>query len=86
VAESAVLGLPDPVLGEKLVACLVVKDGARVTLADVRSHCLRSLSFVRIPREVRIVAALPKTSSGKLSRAAIHGTFAEGAPAESAKS
>jgi long-chain acyl-CoA synthetase len=77
VVESAVLGLPDPVLGEKVVACLVVAEGAEVTLSSVRSHCLRSLPLVRTPREVRIVKALPKTSSGKIARAALAKAFSE---------
>jgi acyl-CoA synthetase (AMP-forming)/AMP-acid ligase II len=76
VAESAVLGVPDPVLGEKLVACVIVKDGTTVTLGDLRAHCLKSLSFVRVPREVRFVKSLPKTASGKIARAALGTTFA----------
>ena len=40
VAESAALGLPDPMLGEKLVACVVVKLGASVSPGDLRAHCL----------------------------------------------
>jgi acyl-CoA synthetase (AMP-forming)/AMP-acid ligase II len=77
VAESAVLGVPDPVLGERLVACVTVKAGAIITLGDLRAHCLKSLSFVRTPREVRFVAALPKTASGKIARAALGVAFAE---------
>jgi acyl-coenzyme A synthetase/AMP-(fatty) acid ligase len=77
VVESAVLGLPDPVLGEKVVACLVIAEGAEVTLSSVRTHCLRSLPLVRTPREVRIVKALPKTSSGKIARAALAKAFSE---------
>jgi len=78
VAESAVLGLPDPILGEKLVACIKVKDGETVALGDLRTHCLKSLPFVRTPREMRFVKALPKTASGKIVRAALKATFAEG--------
>jgi long-chain acyl-CoA synthetase len=76
IAESAVFGVPDPVLGEKLVACVTVKEGATVALGDVRAHCLKSLSFVRTPRDVRIVKALPKASSGKIVRAALAAVFA----------
>jgi acyl-CoA synthetase (AMP-forming)/AMP-acid ligase II len=75
VAESAVLGLPDPLLGEKVVACVVLKAGAQITPGDLRAHCLKSLSFVRTPREVRFLATLPKTSSGKIARAALAGEF-----------
>lgn len=71
VAESAVLGVPDPVLGERLVACLVLKPGASVSASDVRAHCLKSMPLVRTPRELRFLDALPKTSSGKLTRRAL---------------
>jgi long-chain acyl-CoA synthetase len=76
VAESAVLGVPDPVLGERLVACVVVKAGAEVGAGDLRTHCLKSLPLVRTPREVRFVAAIPKTSSGKIRRAELPALFA----------
>jgi acyl-CoA synthetase (AMP-forming)/AMP-acid ligase II len=78
VAESAVLGLPDPVLGEKLVACVTVKEGATIVLGDLRAHCLKSLPFVRTPREVRFVKAIPKTASGKIVRASLGAVFAAG--------
>jgi acyl-CoA synthetase (AMP-forming)/AMP-acid ligase II len=76
VAESVVLGVPDPLLGEKVVACVVLKEGAEITPGDLRAHCLKSLPLVRTPREVRFVKSLPKTSSGKIARAALAGEFA----------
>ncbi len=79
VAESAVLGVPDPVLGEKLVACLVLKPGASVSASDVRAHCLKSLPLVRTPREVKFLDVLPKTSSGKITRKALLELFTGGA-------
>jgi long-chain acyl-CoA synthetase len=75
VAESFALGLPDPILGEKLVACVVVKPGASVSPGDLRAHCLESLPLVRTPRELRFVPALPKTSSGKIARAELAKAF-----------
>jgi acyl-CoA synthetase (AMP-forming)/AMP-acid ligase II len=76
VAESAALGVPDPMLGERLVACVVKRAGAEVAAADLRTHCLRSLPLVRTPHEVRFVAAIPKTSSGKVRRAELPGLYA----------
>jgi acyl-CoA synthetase (AMP-forming)/AMP-acid ligase II len=86
VAESAALGIPDPVLGERLVACVVLANGAQVAPGDLRSHCLKSLPLVRTPREVRFVPALPKTASGKVMRAVLPKLFAEAAPAAAASS
>ncbi len=68
VLESAVLGVPDPSLGEKLVALVVSRPDRPLDVAAVKSHALRWLPFVRTPRELHAVAALPKTASGKVDR------------------
>ncbi|HXU02664.1 MAG TPA: class I adenylate-forming enzyme family protein [Polyangia bacterium] len=81
VAESAVLGVPDPVLGERLVACVVLKPGAGPSAGDIRQHCLKSLPLVRTPREVRFVVTLPKTASGKVMRAELPQLFSSAAAA-----
>ena len=80
IAESAVLGIPDPVLGESLVACVVAKPGADLDPRELRAHCLKSLPLVRTPREVRVVMIVPKTSSGKLQRVGLAKIFADAAP------
>lgn len=80
VAESAVLGLPDPLLGERLVACVVARDGVRPAAGDLRAHCLKLLPLVRTPREVRFVTAIPKTSSGKIMRVELKKLFNEAQP------
>jgi acyl-CoA synthetase (AMP-forming)/AMP-acid ligase II len=69
VLESAVLGVPDPVLSEKLVALVQARPGRDLDAASVKAHALRWLPFVRTPREVHVVAALPKTASAKVDRA-----------------
>ena len=68
VRESAVLGVPDPTLGERIVACVVLEPGASLDLKELRTHCLKAMAFVRVPRELHVVADLPKTSSGKVNR------------------
>lgn len=75
VQESAVLGVTDPTLGEKLVALVVAKPGRPLDAAAVRGHALRWLPFVRTPREVHLVTALPKTASGKVERAKLRGAL-----------
>lgn len=71
VRECAVIGLPDPVLGERIVAYLTVAPGPPLNLSELRQHCLQSLPFVRVPAHFEIAAELPRTDSGKISRAAI---------------
>lgn len=71
VLEAAVLGVPDSALGEKLVALVVARPGRALDAAQVKAHALRWLPFVRTPRELHVVAALPKTASGKVDRGAL---------------
>ncbi len=71
VAECAVLGIPDTLLGEMIVACVVPTAGASVGADEIRRHCLGSLPFVRVPKQTRIVSHLPKTASGKIDRVAL---------------
>ncbi len=71
VREVAVVGLPDPLLGERIAAYVTLTDGPPVELAEFRQHCLQSLPFVRVPKLFEIVEDLPRTDSGKVSRAAL---------------
>lgn len=71
VDEVAVIGVPDPVLGEKVVAYVVAHPGRDVEASNLKAHCLQSLPFVRVPKAFELVTELPKTASGKVSRGAL---------------
>jgi long-chain acyl-CoA synthetase len=77
VSESAVLGIPDHILGEKIVACVVLKPGAAIEVDALRTHCLKLLPLVRTPREIRFTHNLPKTESGKIDRRGVVAHFNE---------
>ncbi len=70
VSEVAVAGRPDPEWGERVVAW-VVPDGraGAPTLGELRSLVREHLAAFAAPRELFLVASLPKTSIGKLKRA-----------------
>jgi long-chain acyl-CoA synthetase len=77
IRESAVLGIPDDILGERIVSCVVLHPGANVKTEDLRTHCLQFLPLVRVPREIRFSDGLPKTSSGKTDRSRLAAHFHE---------
>jgi acyl-CoA synthetase (AMP-forming)/AMP-acid ligase II len=83
VAESSVFGVPDALLGERVVACVVAAPGHRPNARDLKRHCLRSLPYLRVPKEIHLVSELPKTAFGKVRRDALRMSLA-GARAEAA--
>lgn len=69
VTAAAVVGRPDPVLGEEVVA--FVQVSVAVAEADLLSFAAERLARTKHPREVHIVAAVPLTSVGKTDRKAV---------------
>jgi long-chain acyl-CoA synthetase len=67
VAEAAVVGVPDPLCGEAVVAFIVRKDAA-LTADDVRKHARQSLTNYKVPRIVVFRDDLPKSNVGKVLR------------------
>jgi len=66
VARVAVVGAPDPVLGEIGVAVVVLAEGVVVDLSDLREHCAARLSDYKAPDALVIVAELPLTPMMKI--------------------
>ena len=68
VLEAAAVGVPDRNYGQEILACVVLKAGAKADDAELRAHCVRELGSYKTPREFRFVEELPKGPSGKVQR------------------
>lgn len=68
VREAAVIARPDPKWGERPLAFVVFKEGAGATEEELRSLLAGRYPSWWLPDEFRFVPALPKTSTGKVSK------------------
>ncbi len=71
VAEAAVIGVPDEIKGEAIVGFAVAKPGVVLAAAAISGTVVEVLGPTFRPREIRVVAELPKTQSGKIVRRAL---------------
>jgi long-chain acyl-CoA synthetase len=68
VAECACVGVPDEKSGEAVKLFVVKAPGATLTEADVIAFCRKELTGYKMPKIVRFVDALPKSTVGKILR------------------
>jgi acetyl-CoA synthetase len=71
VGESAVVGLPDPVKGERIKAFVVLRAGIEPTpglVASLKDHVRQDLGPIAQPSDIEVRDLLPKTRSGKIMR------------------
>jgi acyl-CoA synthetase (AMP-forming)/AMP-acid ligase II len=77
VYEVSVIGVPDPVRGQLVCACVSLKPGTDLTLEELR-ELLRSyeIASYKIPERLEIVDELPKGPSGKILKRSLREEFA----------
>ncbi len=69
VAEAAVVGASDPTTGQAVCAFVILRSGATETGVDeLRAHVAKQIGPIAKPRQIMVVAELPKTRSGKIMR------------------
>jgi len=66
VAMTAVVGAPDPRWGEKVVAVVVLKPGAKATAEELSLHCRGLIAGYKVPKEIAFAEALPISATGKV--------------------
>ncbi|MET9362059.1 FadD3 family acyl-CoA ligase [Streptomyces sp. NPDC006632] len=73
VADVAVIGIPDPRLGEVGRAYVIRRPGSPLTADDLIAWSRREMANYKVPREVEFVAELPRNASGKVVKGELRG-------------
>ena len=78
IADVQVIGVPDPMYGEELMAWVVMRPGAEpLTAAGVRAFCEGRLAHYKVPRYVHVVDGFPMTVTGKIRKVEMRAEAAE---------
>jgi long-chain acyl-CoA synthetase len=74
VLEAAVIGIPDPLQGERLVAYIILRPNTNVTTEELVSFCRQYLAEYKVPSQIEFVNVLPKNMLGKVLRKDLRNT------------
>lgn len=68
VLDAAVVGLPDPRLGERACACIVPRPGETFTFEELIGFLRPKIATYKLPEAMQIIDALPRTPTGKVQK------------------
>lgn len=68
VAQAVTFAVPHAKLGEEVAAAVVLRDGASASEGELRAHAAIKLAAFKVPRQIVVVAEIPKGPTGKLQR------------------
>jgi crotonobetaine/carnitine-CoA ligase len=77
IVKAAVIGVPDPVRDEAVMAFVVLAEGATLTPEDVMGHCRERLARFKVPTVVEFRDGLPETSIGKIEKKLLRAALLE---------
>jgi acyl-coenzyme A synthetase/AMP-(fatty) acid ligase len=75
VLEAVAVPLPDPALGNRIVASVVPRAAHEVDADMLRAHCGDRLPSYMVPESIELRAELPRTSTGKVDRGVLRGEW-----------
>jgi acyl-CoA synthetase (AMP-forming)/AMP-acid ligase II len=68
IVQAAIVGAPDPRLGEKNCLCAIVKEGSTLTLDEVVSFLKGRVADYKLPESLVVMQDFPMTPTGKIRR------------------
>jgi len=71
ITDAAVVGIPDPMRGEMVVAAVILKPDSKLDVDALRAYAKKRLASYKVPRKIVAVDDLPKSMLGKVLRAQV---------------
>ena len=68
VLDVQVVGIPDSMYGEEVMAWIILKDGESATADEIKEYCKGKISKHKIPRYIEFTVSYPMTASGKIQK------------------
>ena len=78
VAEAVTFAMPHPVLGEEVVAAVVLHEAGGATEAALLKHCRDRLAEFKCPKKIFMVHSIPLTATGKIRRQQVAAALLDG--------
>ncbi len=75
VLEVAVIGIPDEIYGEKVIAIVTIMPELSVTQDELIDFCRDKIGGYKIPKEIHIVESLPKSALGKILKTELRNKY-----------
>ncbi|MBQ8907096.1 MAG: AMP-binding protein [Clostridia bacterium] len=66
VKDVQVIGVPDEQYGEEIMACIIIKDGEEMTVAEMKEYINAHMARHKVPRYIEFVTEFPMNAAGKI--------------------
>lgn len=68
VEDVQIVGIPDPKYGERVAACIKLKQDSFLTAQEIKDFCKGKLAHFKIPEHIYFIDDFPMTASGKIQK------------------
>jgi len=68
VKDVQVIGVPDQAMGEEIMACIILKDGEEMEVAEMKQYILDHMAKHKVPKYIDFVTGFPMNAAGKIQK------------------